>query len=274
MIRISGKPFRQSDLQPTDSVERTILRRLNENSTAYSYRSIAELSFELKFRKNIIESARAMNRSNVKFAVFQRSRCNAQYWILTSVGGFQLRRGVKPSDAIRDIYLNSSEYACECATAMVMIFYHAVLNLIGDDLFNQLFQDIYLYSWHADSDLGLKAYYTRDFIPGDVVYFNNPDFDPNKPQWRGENAVDLGDGTYFGHGIGVRTAEQMIRTLNKSRKRESIQSAFLSNIVARPSFKPLSDILVTRQVYSIPKYQSLVAHHNDSSISFDQYLFI
>ncbi|MBO1915271.1 hypothetical protein J4G37_61890, partial [Microvirga sp. 3-52] len=92
--------------------------------------------------------------------------------------------------------------------------------------------------------------------------------------WRGENAVDLGDGTFFGHGVGIQTDEEMIRILNKSRKRESTQSAYLTNIVARPAFKPLSDILVARQVYSIPKYPSLVAHHNDSSISFDQYLFI
>lgn len=274
MIQIAQKTFQQSDLRPTDSMESTILQRINDSPTVHSYQSIAELSYELKLRKNIIDSAKAMNQSNVRFAVFKKSHSNPQYWILTSVGGFQLRAGVKPSDAIKDIYLNSSRYAFECATAMIIIYYHAILNLIGADLFDQLFPHIYLYSWHADSDLGLKAYHTRDFIPGDVVYFNNPDFDPERPQWRGENAVVLGDGTYFGHGIGIQTAEQMIRTLNKSRKRESDQSAYLSNIVARPSFKQLADIFVARQLYSIPKYQQIVAHHNDSSISFDQYLFI
>ena len=60
----------------------------------------------------------------------------------------------------------------------------------------------------ADSELGIKPYYTNYIIPGDVVYFNNPDFDPLTPQWRGENAVVLEDGTYFGHGIGIATAEQ------------------------------------------------------------------
>ncbi|QUW21456.1 protein-glutamine gamma-glutamyltransferase [Sporosarcina sp. Marseille-Q4063] len=274
MIQIGEKSFQQNDLRPTDKMESTILQRINESSTVYSYQSIAELSYELKLRKSIIDSAKAMDLSNVRFEVFKNSRCNPGYWILTNVGGFQLRAGVKPSDAIRDIYMNSSRYAFECATAMVIIYYHAFLNLIGDDLFNQLFQDIYLYSWHADSDLGLKAYHTRDFIPGDVVYFNNPDFDPKRPQWRGENAVVLGDGTYFGHGFGVQTAEQMIRTLNRSRKRESNRSAYLSNLVARPSFKQLSDTLVVRQVYSIPKYQPTVVHHGDSSISFDQYMFI
>ena len=275
MIQIADKPFNQSDLQPTDSIEKTILQRLNDHPTVYSYQSIAELSFELKLRKSIIESAKAMNDSNVRFATFSTSRGNPHYWNLTNVGGFRIWPGVKPSDAIQDIYSHSSSYAFECATAMIVIYYHAILNLIGADLFNQLFQNIYLYSWHADPDLGLTAFTTHDFIPGDVVYFDNPDFNPQTPQWRGENAVVLeDDDTYFGHGIGIKTANQMIVALNKRRKPESNRTARLSNIVARPSFKNLSKVSNVRQGYVIPKYQHIVTHHNDSSISVDQYLFL
>ncbi|AOV06268.1 protein-glutamine gamma-glutamyltransferase [Sporosarcina ureilytica] len=273
MIQISGRSFQQSDLRQTDGIEGTILQRMNESPTVHSYQSIAELSFELTLRKNIIVSARAMNESNVRFAVFRTSRCNPQYWQLTSAGGFLLRHGVKPSDAIRDIYLNSSQYAFECATAMIIIYYHAVLNLIGESLFNRLFQNIYLYSWHANPNLGLRSYITHDFIPGDVVYFNNPDFDSETPQWRGENAVVLEDGTYFGHGIGIYTAEQIIRALNKLRKPESNQSAYLTTEVTSPSFNHLSNILRVQQGYSIPRYQQLVDHHDESSISFLQHLF-
>lgn len=273
MIQISGRSFQQSDVRPTDRIEGAILQRLDESPTVHSYQSIAELSFELKLRKNIIVSARAMNESKVQFAVFKTSRCNPQYWQLTSAGGFLLRYGVKPSDAIRDIYLNSSQYAFECATAMIIIYYHAFLNLIGESLFNQLFQNIYLYSWHTNPNLELRSYNTYDFIPGDVVYFNNPDFDPRTPQWRGENAVVLEDGTYFGHGIGIHTADQMIRALNTLRKPGSNQSAYLSTEVTRPSFNHLSNTLRGQQGYSIPRYPQLVDHHGESSISFFQYLF-
>ncbi|USK32150.1 protein-glutamine gamma-glutamyltransferase [Bacillus sp. F19] len=230
-------------------------------------------SFERKLRKNIIVSARAMNQSNVGFEVFARSRCNPQYWHLTSTGGFQLWQGVKPSDAIQDIYINSSQYAFECATGKVIIYYHAVLSLIGEYLFNQLFQNIYLYSWHADPDLGLRSIYSHRFLPGDVVYFNNPDFNPRTPQWRGENAVVLGDGTYFGHGLAIKTAEQMIHALNKRRKPGANQSAYLTNLVTRPSFKHLAKFSMSQRDYSIYKYQHIVVHHNESSISFDRYLF-
>jgi hypothetical protein len=142
-------------LSASGSIESMIIQRMNEDPIVYSYQSIDELSFELKLRKNIILSARAMNQSNVQFEVFAKSRCNPQYWHLTSTGGFQLRYGVKPSDAIQDIYMNSSQYAFECATAKAIIYYHAVLILIGEYFFNQLFKNIYLYSWHVDPDLGL-----------------------------------------------------------------------------------------------------------------------
>ena len=274
MIQISSEPFQQIDMWPAGGIESTIAERMIKDPTVYSYQSIDQLSFEIKLRKNIILSARSMNQSNVAFAVFKESYCNPRYWLLTGAGGFLLRHDVKPSDAIQDIYLNSSQYAFECATAMVIIYYHAVLTLIGENLFNQLFQGIYLYSWHGDSDLGIKPYYTNYMIPGDVVYINNPDFDPLTSQWRGENAVILEDGTYFGLGIGITTEEHIIRALNQQRERESNQSAYLTNLVTRPSFKHLSKAFMSHRGYSIHKYRHIVFHHNESSVSLDQYMFL
>src|SRR5699024_6217049 len=128
-------------------------------------------------------------------------------------------------------------YAFECATAIIVIYYHSVLSSIDEHLFNQLFPHLYFYSWHSDSDLGIQMIQTEHFLPGDVVYFRNPDFNPETSWWRGENAVVLEDGTYFGHGIGIRSAEQIIQTLNQARKPGSHQSAYLENIAKRLSFK-------------------------------------
>ncbi|MCI2256567.1 protein-glutamine gamma-glutamyltransferase [Domibacillus sp. PGB-M46] len=271
MIRLSGMPFQQSTMWPSGSIESIILRRMNNDTAVYSYSFIGELSFELQLRKNIIISARAMNKSGVRFAVFADSRCNPQYWKLTSTGGFLLKHGVKSSDAIEDIYINSSQYAFECATAMVIIYYHALLNTIGESLFNRLFQTIYLYSWHADPDLGIKPLYKSRFLPGDIVYFRNPDFNPQTPQWRGENAVVLEDDMYFGHGLGIKTAERMIHALNQRRIPGADQSAYLTNVVVRPSFKHLATLSALQPVYSIYKYQPVI-QHNQSSVSFDQYV--
>ena len=161
MIHISGMKFQQSSMWPSGSIERVIVQQMDEHPVVYSYQSLDELSFELKLRKNIIVSARAMNQGYAQFEPFSHSRCNPEYWYLTNAGGFQLKPGVRPSDAIQDIYNNSSLYAFECATAKMIIYYHAVLNSLGEYVFNQIFQDLYLYSWHADPELGIQPINTN-----------------------------------------------------------------------------------------------------------------
>lgn len=273
VIHISGMNFQQSSMWPSGSIERVIVQQMHEHPVVYSYQSLDELSFELKLRKNIIASARAMNQGYAQFEPFSKSRCNPEYWYLTNVGGFQLKHGVRPSDAIQDIYNNSVLYAFECATAKVIIYYHAVLNSLGEYVFNRIFQDLYLYSWHADPELGIQLINTDYFLPGDVVYFNNPEFHPETPWWRGENAVVLEDGAYFAHGVGIGTAEQMIQALNKARMPGSTQSAYLTNSVVRPSFKHLAKISMLSRNYMTYKIQHVVIHHNESSISGDRYRF-
>lgn len=273
MLQILGMPFKQDDMWPSGSIEGEIIKRLNKDPVVHAYQSLDELSFELKLRKNIIASARAMNQGDAAFDIFENSRCNPQYWYLTRTGGFRLRYGVLPSDAIQDIFTNSSLYAFECAMAIMIIYYHAVLKSIGEDLFNQIFSTLYLYSWHFDPDLGLQTIRTNYLIPGDVVYFNNPDYNPNTFWWRGENSVVLEDGTYFGHGLGIRTAKDVIQVLNNMRISGSIRSSYMTNIVTRLSFKHLKKLSTLPRSNMANKIQYVVIHHNKCSISYDQYLF-
>ena len=274
MISQPEMPFQQSDISTSRSFESMINQRINTNLVPHTTRFLDEITFELELRNNIILSARALNQSNAAFEVFESSRCNPRFWHLMNTGGFLLRRDVKPSDAIQDIYMNSSLYAFECATAMVIIFYHAVLNLIGEYFFNQLFSNLYLYSWNFDPDLGLQTIYTDDFLPGDVVYFKNPDFNPYTPEWKGLNAVVLDDGTFFAHGIGIGTAEQFIHILNQLRKPWATRSAYMTDLVVKPSFSYLEKLSPSQRDYSNQKYQHILAHHNESSISFDRYMLI
>lgn len=272
MIQLSGTNLQQLDTWPPGSLENLIVQQMYEDSAVYSYSSMNELSFELALRKNIVRSAHLMNESEAHFATFTDSRCNPYYWQLTSAGGFLLRHGVQASEAIEDIYRNSSLYAFECATATIIIYYHALLNSIGAQLFNQIFPRLYLYSWHADPDLGLKTVSVSRFLPGDVVYFKNPDFSPQTPWWRGENAVVLEDGAFFGHGAGIRTADQMIQSLNRQRVPGSNQSAYLLPSATRPAFKHLAQLAITPRNNSDYKLHITVIHHNRSSISFNRYV--
>ncbi|GEL76959.1 protein-glutamine gamma-glutamyltransferase [Tenuibacillus multivorans] len=270
MITVSGVDFNQNDIWPSGSIESIIVQQIHEDPNVHQYRSIDELSFEVNLRKNIVDSSKALNQSQLEFEIFENARCNPQYWELTSTGGFKLKPDALPSEAIKDIYINSLEYATECATAILIIYYHAVLNSIDEDLFDHLFQDLYLYSWHYDTDLRLQSIQTDHLLPGDVVYFKNPDVSSRTPWLRGENAVVLEDGRFFGHGLGIRSSEQIIAILNKNREADSERSAFQENTVIRPSFRYLARLTQLPRRY---KVQHTVIHHNQTSISCNQYLY-
>jgi protein-glutamine gamma-glutamyltransferase len=273
MIQISGAPFQHNENGQLGSVERTIIQQMQNAPVLYSYNSEYELLFELKVRKNIIQGAKEMDKSQAVFTSFEYARCNPGYWQLTRAGGFLLRPDVQPADAIMDIYRNGSLYAFECATAIPIIYYHAILNSIGSYLFNSLFRDLYLYSWHTDTDLGIITFYSDHFLPGDVVYVNNPDFDRKTPQFRGVNAVLLEDGRLFGHGFNIRAADEMIRILNETRKPDSQQSAYITKLVTRPSFKYLFRAASWNRNTAAYKIQRPIVHHNKSSISYAHYLY-
>lgn len=271
MLQIAGVPFHLDEKWQLGKIEKTIIRTMQQAPVQYSYHSIGELLFELKVRINIINSAKEMNQSKAIFRSFKNARCNPKYWQLTTAGGFLLRPGVRPSDAILDIYRNGPLYAFECATATIIIYYHAVLHSIGTQLFNSLYHSIYLFSWHTDSDLRIYTFYSNHFLPGDVVYFNNPDFNPRTPWFIGLSAVLLDDGQFFGHGFSIRTADEMIQELNKKRKPNSHQSAYLTNLVTRPYFNHLARLASLRSP-GTNKIQHPIVHHNKSSISHIQYL--
>jgi protein-glutamine gamma-glutamyltransferase len=217
-----------------------ILRSLIQTHLLNQYENITRLHFELKLRNSIIEAAILLNRSDVTYATFKNSYCNSAYWILQNDGGFKLRPNVSPSTAIRDIYMNGSQYAFECATAMVIVYYKAVLHTIEEEQFNRIFSDILLWDWHYDKDLGITTLKTNQFVPGDVLYFSNPDVDPQTPEWQGENAVYLEKDTYYGHGIGIKSAPEMIAALNAHRAPNSQVSAYLLDQATRPNFQYLS----------------------------------
>ncbi|TKH41845.1 protein-glutamine gamma-glutamyltransferase [Paenibacillus terrae] len=197
--------------------------------------------FETTLRSRIVEAAEALNQSGVSFATFDTARCNEQFWNLTEKGGFQLKAGITPAQGIRDIFENGHKYAFECATAMVIVLYKGVLDSILESEFNRIFADMLLYDWHYDSDLKLiQEQGSHKAVPGDILYFNNPDVSPETPEWKGENVVKLREDSFYGHGIGIRTAEGIIDSLNRHRRPGATTSAYLTNEVIYPDFAYLS----------------------------------
>lgn len=217
---------------------------------AYGYVNPSS-GFEQTMRERIIETAKAMNVGGTDFSTFKNSRCNPRYWIRTANGGFQLRNDVTPSAAIQDIFVNGKLYAFECAMAMVMILYKATIDMIGEEAFNRHFTDLFLWDWNYDNNLRLITTFSKsEMQPGDVVYFKNPDHDPDKPEWQGENAVMLGNDRYYGHGLGIKSAEGMIASLNRERVPGSRTSAYLTDEALHPDFAYLQT-LTSRSTLSV-----------------------
>lgn len=248
MIRVTNDNFNLSEFMnqyEEGSIERTMLDKMSASAKEYQYDVVNTLIFELNLRRQIVKSAIDLNASRLGFSVFEKSRCNPQYWYRTSNGGFMLKEGAKPSSAINDIYVNGNKYATECATAIMIVYYKALLNVFKEDLFNKTFTTIYLMDWDVREPLlkevtDLKQ--SADALLGDRQYFANPDFDRQTPEWQGENVIVLPNNMYYGHGIGIATGEDIIRTLNTKRRSEDSRSAYLMDVVSYPDFRKLANV--------------------------------
>jgi protein-glutamine gamma-glutamyltransferase len=242
VIRIAYTPIDLDKLAPQwklDNIGRLILLRMSESERIYYFENVQQLYFEIILRANIVKEAYELKRTSAVFATFARSRCNPQCWVLTSNGGFLLKEGISPATAIRDIFRQGTYYAFECATAMIIVLYKAMLDTLSESTFNRLFKGLFLWDGHYDKNLLLESFHEDQFLPGDIRYFINPEVHPRVTEFQGENAVDLGNGSFYGHGIGITSARGIIDFLNRYRKPGAGQSAYITNYVLRPNFKRL-----------------------------------
>ncbi|GEB76023.1 hypothetical protein [Sporolactobacillus inulinus] len=244
MIIAANEQLLSEDFSSYSSIGRfaaTIYRAMADSHEWFAFPTKAELNFEIKLRNETIEASYALLESGASFATFYYSECNDYYWTLTGDGGFELKPGVPATQAVNDIFVNGEAYAFECATAMMIIFYKALINTIPNERFNEVFQHLYLWDWQNHPFFPLRNVPgVGAGIPGDVRYFKNPDVSPQTPQWQGENVVDLADDRYYGHGIGILAANQIITELNKFRRPGAMTSAFLMRNATRPNYLSLS----------------------------------
>ena len=245
MIQVNDVPLNVEDYlsKHPSSIEEEIIQIMSASTKVYSFSSIDELDFELMLRNQIVNASKELNKSAFKFKVFRESICNEKYWKRMWDGGFRLRNDVSAADGISDIFRNGSKYGSECATAMVIVYYKALLNVFAKERFDKMFKEIYLMNWSKIDNI-LREIGTinkvPEFIPGDRLYFDNPDVNPLTPYLQGENVIYLGKNKYYGHGAGIHGAEAFIKMLNRGRKDGAKKSAYLMDVAGRPNFKKLA----------------------------------
>ncbi|MFZ7121925.1 MAG: protein-glutamine gamma-glutamyltransferase [Eubacteriaceae bacterium] len=257
MILINNTPIQIEEWNsryPDKSLEREVLEILIHSEEVYFYESIEDLEFELLLRKEIVHSADRLNKSGLKFKVFRESICNEKYWERMNNGGFQLKKQVKANEAIGDIYENGLKYGTECATAILIVYYGALLSIYTEEQFNTFFSDIIIMNWHLIhpllKEVGLVNI-VSEHLPGDRRYFINPDVDPLHPEWQGENVIDMGNGIYYGHGAGKKSAKWFIDKLNKLRKEDAKISAYFMEEAGRPNIYNLGKLYAQSIIESI-----------------------
>lgn len=205
----------------------------------YRYPSRDAFDFDISLKELTVQNAYSFHRSGVQFSNFRESRCNPYFWILGTNGQFILRNDRRPSDGLTDIFQNGYLYACECAVAMVIIFYKTVLQVIGEQNFNIWFSQLILYHWEHDKDLPIVTTKRNDFLFGDCLYFDNPMHLPMFPEWQGENVILLNDDLFFGHGIGITNSQDIIFKLNTKRVPNAQISAYLIQQATRLRYEKL-----------------------------------
>lgn len=233
-------PYIISDNEPFLAEKRQILEIMTGNQEVYTFQTADELSFDLNLRVHIITSALELFQGGLQFRTFKEAYCNPEFWDLTHLGGFQLRRNALPSFGIRDIFANGKKYGTECATAMIIIMYKSLLALYEEETFNRLFADLLLYTWEYDKNLKLVTKNGGNLVPGDLVYFKNPQVNPATMHWQGENAIYLGNYFFYGHGVGVKTEEQIVDVLNQKRMPFAFLSAYLTDVITRVDSRLMS----------------------------------
>ncbi|TNE51185.1 MAG: hypothetical protein EP343_03600 [Deltaproteobacteria bacterium] len=157
----------------------------------------------------------------------------------------------EPSVALMDIFNNPELYSFECATAMVILRYRAMLEMIGEDDFNRICGDLRIGVWDQEDDaaaiwevtgksakgedVDMTEETQKEVLPGDYAYFKNWDVSEAafKGGWQGENVIYLGKGKYYGHPFGITEGTKIIDYLNKHRKTGSTRSASLLDLHAR-----------------------------------------
>lgn len=268
MIQLAGKTFDIETMPEygAGSVQRLVLEQMDKSSSTYKFDSIGELRFNLSLRKHTVDAAHSLNKSRMRFSTFHESFCNEEFWERTDNGGFLLKKNAVPSKAIMDIFENGRLYGTECATAMVIVIYRAVLESFGEELFNKTFKSIYLMDWSIKQPL-LNDISTpkkvADILIGDRAYFMNEEVSPETSWWRGENVIVLPNNLFYGHGIGIQTSDDIIKSLNRNRIPDATISAYLMDKAARPNYKKLFSVWQNDQnssgplVWQIPQTASV-----------------
>lgn len=202
-----------------------------------------ELRDRVKIGAAVVGACEDMAKAGHGFALWQDHKFNPQLWEPIGGGGFIIKLGVTPSEAMKDLFAHPELYEFECLTAQIILRYQAMLSLLGPADFDAACVDLRVGPARFEPTLGAQFEITGAGVPatdarkaelrvGDYTYFKNWDVTPqaHAEGWQGENVVVLGEGRYYGHPFGITTGDEIVRFLDEKRNPGSTRSASLIEV--------------------------------------------
>lgn len=217
----------------------------NKNGTL-RLRPLGEaLRDRIKVGAAIVSACRDMDAASHDFALTDDQTFSKKYWVPDErvESAFSLKPGSSPSAALLDIFADPKRYKFECATAMVIVHYKALLDLLGSSEFDKRCRGLRIGPWVTEDYLAKQqkrdgkveeasAERRAELKPGDYTYIMNWDVSAagRDGGWAGENVIYLGGDLFYGHPFGIAEEGVIVDHLNTLRKARAKRSASMMDL--------------------------------------------
>ena len=248
----------QTHLKDAKLLDANFDGKLDENDKVFTVDAAGKVNVQnigavlrdrVRIGSAMVGACEDMDKAAHSFALIKDHTFNPDFWVARGNGAFALKPGVKPSDAVKDIFANPDKYKFECATALVIVHYKAMMDLIGPNDFDTVAKNLQMGPWvyeqtlsqnwqiAGNGDVDADPARKNSLRAGDYTYFRNWDVSDKGREagWQGENVISLGNGQYYGHPFGVASGEHIVSYLNQHRNEGSTRSASMLHLQARLS---------------------------------------
>ncbi len=231
----------QSDIPAEEESSSTALADIFHSGLADNGKNdLAIQSIDPHIGQAVVNAAKKLAQAKTRFCSPWYMRFNPSFWELYKGDHYIVKEGQSPSAALLDIFNNKAFTPChECSTAIIIIFYRAILDLIGNEHFDRVFDqsDIrkkliigpmaygrisnYITSIGAGNRRATSSQ-AANFKPGSYGYVRNWSHYNSESTyddgWQGENIIFLGDGFVFGHPFGIEKLSTVIDGVDSHRR--------------------------------------------------------
>jgi hypothetical protein len=142
--------------------------------------------------------------------------------------GLRLKQGHTAEQGYKEILEHPERFKLDCASFQSVVSRLALLDVLGNRLFNEKYKNVGIAGLHVDDD-PFPFNKTRDPVPGCAVLWQFPE--GMGGAFNKENTILVAPGTYGGHPIGSgKTADEIRKILEEKGRARGVRPMFPSDI--------------------------------------------